>query len=96
MQKSLTVVLLMLVVCRAASSPPAAFPQAGTGREFGQGWIRKSFSCRGCRLEKNQGAAEELWAGEQRQFSAGLAPSLGAVLLLTPPSLSTSACQDPT
>lgn len=34
-----------------------------------------------------------MWAGEQ--VSAALAPSLGAILLLTPPSLSPSACEPP-
>lgn len=96
MQKSLAALLLMLVVCSAPSMASSCFAQAGRGREFGGGWIRKSISFHGCHFKENQGlavAGEEVCTGEQWQFSAGLALPLAAVLLLRLPSLSTSACE---
>lgn len=84
MQKNPAVLLLMPVLVSATQWPQTAFPQAGMGREFGEGWVRKSISFQGCHFKKNEGVAvagEEARTGEQSwQLRAGLAPSLGAVL----------------
>lgn len=96
MQKNLSVLLL----CSATQWPQSAFPWAGTGREFGEGWFRKSISFHGCHFKKNRGAAvagEEVWTGDRAgSFLLDLQHPWvqRQVLLHRLPSLSTSACEE--